>query len=162
MTGSERGARLDTDGMAKSCYRILFLCTGNACRSQMAEAWTRHLLGDLFEAHSAGVSPHGLDPRATAVMKEAGVDMSAHYSKSASELLDISFDLVVTMCDNAAQSCPDFTQATRTLHHNFSDPPKLAKGAGTEEEALAAYRRVRDEIRGFVHTLPQLFDDKAD
>lgn len=135
--------------------KVLFLCTGNACRSQMAEGWARQLHGGHIEAHSAGVRPHGVDPRAMRVMCEAGVDISRHRSKHVDELLDIDFDLVVTVCDNAAESCPVFPQPARKLHRGFQDPPALAKSAASEEEALDHYRRVRDEIRAFVEILPQ-------
>lgn len=134
--------------------RVLFLCTGNACRSQMAEGWTRHLHGDVIEAASAGVSPHGLDPRAVQVMNEAGVDISGHRSKHVDELLDVAFDKVITVCDAAAEACPVFPRPVPKLHHGFQDPPALAANAGNEEEALAQYRRVRDEIRAFVENLP--------
>lgn len=139
--------------------KILFLCTGNACRSQMAEGWARHLLGEGFEAYSAGVAPHGVDPRAVVVMHEAGVGIGDHASKHVDTLLDVPFDLVVTVCDHAAEACPLFPRPVRKLHRGFGDPPKLAQSARTEDEALAHYRRVRDAIRDFVQTLPQLFQD---
>ena len=134
--------------------RILFLCTGNACRSQMAEGWTRSLKGDAFEAYSAGVEKHGLDPRAVQVMAEAGVDISDRRSKLVEELPIQEFDYVVTVCDRANESCPVFFGRTTRVHRGFDDPPKLAAGAATEEEALAPYRRVRDEIRAFVEAMP--------
>jgi arsenate reductase len=134
--------------------RILFLCTGNACRSQMAEGWARHLKGDSLEPYSAGVEVHGLDPRAVRVMAEAGVDISGHRSKHVSELKDIPFDYVVTVCDDARESCPLFPGRTKVVHESFEDPPRLAKDAKTAEEALVHYRRVRDEIKAFVETLP--------
>lgn len=135
--------------------RILFLCTGNACRSQMSEGWARHLKADVIEAYSAGVAPHGVDPRAVNVMAEAGVDISAHTSKHVDELAGVDFDVVVTVCDNAAESCPVFPADVKTVHRSFEDPPRLAKDAATEEEALEHYRRVRDEIRTFIETLPE-------
>jgi len=135
--------------------KILFLCTGNSCRSQMAEGWTRHLKGDLMEPFSAGVEPHGMDPRAVAAMREAGVDISRHQSKDVSTLEDIDFDFVVTVCDRAHESCPFFPAKTRVLHVGFDDPPRLAAGSLTEEEAMAHYRRVRDEIRQFVEGMPE-------
>ena len=134
--------------------RALFLCTGNACRSQMAEGWARHLKGDVLEAHSAGIEPRGLDPRAVRVMAEAGVDISAQRSKHVRELAGIAFDYVVTVCDRAGAACPVFPGRTKVVHVGFDDPPALAGGAATEEEALAHYRRVRDEIRDFVAGLP--------
>ncbi len=130
--------------------KVLFLCTGNSCRSQMAEGWARHLLGDRIEPYSAGVRSSRLDPRAVAVMREAGVDISAQRSKAVDEVLDVPFDLVVTVCDHARESCPVFPRPTRTVHRGFDDPPHLAEGAATDDEALAHYRRVRDEIRAFV------------
>lgn len=135
--------------------RILFLCTGNACRSQICEGWARHLRGDVIEACSAGVAPQGLDPRAVQVMAEVGADISGQRSKHVDELLDVPFDYVVTVCDAAAESCPIFPGEANRLHHGFQDPPRLAKEARTEDEALSHYRRVRDEIRAFVETLPQ-------
>ena len=134
---------------------ILFLCTGNSCRSQMAEAWARHLRGDVLEAHSAGIQTHGLDPRAVRAMAEAGVDISAHRSKHVRELADVPFDWVVTLCGHAYETCPVFPGNTRILQVGFDDPPTLARDAETDEEALAPYRRVRDEIRAFVDTLPE-------
>ena len=138
--------------------RILFLCTGNACRSQMAEGWARHLKGDVLEPYSAGIETHGLDPRAVRVMAEAGVDISAHRSKHLDELAGVAFDAVVTVCDRARESCPLFPGGTRLLHAGFGDPPRLVREAATEEEALDAYRRVRDEIRRFVETLPEVLE----
>ncbi len=134
--------------------RVLFLCTGNSCRSQMAEGWARHLKGDLLAPASAGVEAHGLNPRAVRVMAEAGVDISAQKSRRLEELESLDFDWVVTVCDRARESCPVFPGRARLLHRNFDDPPRLAAGAATEEEALAPYRRVRDEIRRFVESLP--------
>jgi arsenate reductase len=134
--------------------RILFLCTGNSCRSQMAEAWARHLKSDLLEPYSAGTSSHGLNPLAVRVMNEVGVDISRQTSKTIDALLGIDFDAVVTVCDNARESCPIFPGKVRTIHRNFDDPPRLAINAETEEEALSHYRRVRDEIRAFVEGLP--------
>lgn len=129
--------------------KILFLCTGNSCRSQMAEGWARHLRGDEFEVYSAGLEKHGLNPNALKVMSEAGVDISGHESQLLSEL-DVDFDVVVTVCANAHESCPVFTGKAKVIHHGFDDPPRLAKTAKTEEEALDHYRRVRDEIKNFL------------
>ena len=136
--------------------KILFLCTGNSCRSQMAEGWARRLKPDMIEAYSAGIEVHGLNPRAVKVMAEAGVDISHHRSKLLNELCDIAFDWVITVCDNANESCPIFPGKTRRFHVGFDDPPRLAKRAKTEEEALAHYRRVRDEIRDFVEKIPDI------
>jgi len=139
--------------------KLLFLCTGNACRSQMAEGWTKHLKADVIEPHSAGVNPHGLDPRAVKVMAEAGVDISSHRSKHVRELAGIAFDYVVTVCDNANEQCPFFPGKTKVVHVGFDDPPKRAAEARTEEEALDHYRRIRDEIRDFVRKQPMLLTD---
>ena len=135
--------------------KMLFLCTGNSCRSQMAEGWTRLLKNETIEAYSAGVAPHGVDPRAVKAMAESGVDVSAQVSKDVDTLQDIAFDYVITLCDKANQSCPVFPAKTRLLHVGFDDPPKLAAGAQTEEEAMAHYRRVRDAIKEFVEKLPE-------
>ncbi len=131
--------------------RILFLCTGNSCRSQMAEGFARARHGDVLEAYSAGVETHGLNPRAVAVMAEAGVDISGQRSQHVDEHAGLEPDLVVTVCDHAAEVCPVFAGAKRTIHHAFDDP---AKAQGTEEEILAEFRRVRDEIDAWVRDLP--------
>jgi len=130
--------------------KILFLCTGNSCRSQMAEGWGRALLAGKAEVFSAGTNPGAVDPRAIKVMGEAGVDISGHRSKHAAEFKDTAFDLVVTVCDKARESCPVWFGKAEKLHKSFEDPPFLAKDAKTEEEALGHYRRVRDEIKEFV------------
>jgi arsenate reductase (thioredoxin) len=134
--------------------KILFLCTGNSCRSQMAEGLTRHLKGDKIAVFSAGIETHGLNPDAVRVMAEAGVDISGHRSKLLGDLGGMDFDYVVTVCDNAHESCPIFPGKTKVIHVGFDDPPRLASDAKTETERLAPYRRVRDEIREFVETLP--------
>jgi len=138
--------------------RILFLCTGNSCRSQMAEGWARVLLRDSVEAYSAGTTPKSLDPRAIAVMAEAGVDISEQESKTLDSLSEIPFDIVLTVCADADRNCPIFPGNTRKLHRGFDDPPGLADSAADEEEALSHYRRVRDEIRAFVSSLPDLLN----
>ena len=120
----------------------------------MAEGWTRHLRGGLVQAWSAGVEKHGLNPHAVAVMAEAGVDISAHQSKLVTEIADIDFDVVVTVCDRAAATCPVFPGSVRTHPMHFDDPPALARAASSPDQALDHYRRVRDEIRDFVLTLP--------
>jgi len=134
--------------------KILFLCTGNSCRSQMAEGWARYLKGDVLDPYSAGIEVHGLNPYAVKVMKEAGVDISHHRSKHVKELFHIPFDYVVTVCDHANETCPVFPGRVKRLHVGFDDPPRLAATLSSEEEKLAVYRRVRDEIRAFVETLP--------
>ena len=134
--------------------KILFLCTGNSCRSQMAEGWTRHLKKGEIEAHSAGIERHGMNPYAVRVMEEAGVDMSGKKSKTVDELPDLSFDVVVTLCGHASETCPFFAGPVKRVHKGFDDPPSLCAGMTNEEEILAVYRRVRDEIRVFVAGLP--------
>jgi arsenate reductase len=142
--------------------KVLFLCTGNSCRSQMAEGWTRNLKGDAIEAYSAGIETHGLDPLAVRVMAEAGVDISRHRSKHVDELAGIEFDYVVTVCGHAHEHCPMFPGRTKVVHVGFDDPPALAADAADEAEALAHYRRVRDEIRAFVEQLPRALTDRPD
>ncbi|MEX0885763.1 MAG: arsenate reductase ArsC [Phycisphaeraceae bacterium] len=139
---------------ANAKLRVLFLCTGNACRSQMAEGWARQLRGDAIEAYSAGIETHGLNPHAVHVMAEAGVDIASHHSKTLDELADVSFDYVVTVCASAHETCPRFPGEATVVHRGFDDPPRLAAGETDPERALDHYRRVRDEIRAFVETLP--------
>lgn len=129
---------------------VLFLCTGNSCRSQMAEGWARHLHGDRLQVYSAGIETHGLNPHAVRVMAEAGVDISGHCSQTIADHEGVVYDLVITVCGHADEHCPLFPGQTRKIHHGFDDPPRLAQGAASEEEALDHYRRVRDEIRAFV------------
>ena len=133
--------------------KVLFLCSGNSCRSQMAEGWARKLRSDRIEAYSAGAEPAGVHPLALQVMSESGVDISRQRSKHVDELSGTDFDLVVTLCDSAREHCPIPPSATRVRHVGFDDPPKLARNARSEEEALGVYRRVRDEIRQFVKRL---------
>ena len=132
--------------------KVLFLCTGNSCRSQMAEGWVRHLKAAEIEVCSAGIEPHGLDPRAVRVMQEAGVDISSRRSKHLDELAGSTFDYVVTVCGHAHEQCPVFPGSTNVVHIPFDDPPGLA---GSDQEKLDCYRRVRDEIREFVEGLPE-------
>jgi arsenate reductase len=142
-------------GQNKGKLKILFLCTGNSCRSQMAEGWARALKGDVIEAYSAGIETHGLNPSAVKVMAEVGVDISEQKSKNVSDLLGITFDFVVTVCGHASEHCPLFPGRAKIVHVGFDDPPALARDAKTEAEALVHYRRVRDEIKNFVETLPE-------
>ncbi len=135
--------------------KVLFLCTGNSCRSQMAEGWARHLKGSEIDAYSAGIEKHGMNPHAIKVMAEAGVDISKHFSKTTAELGPIVFDYVVTVCGHANETCPFFPAKTKVVHVGFEDPPRLTKELPDGEEKLAVYRRVRDEIRRFVETLPE-------
>lgn len=139
---------------SKKKLKILFLCTGNSCRSQMAEAWTKKLKSNVIDAYSAGTVPKGVDPRAVKAMAEVGIDISTCRSKSTIEFMNMEFDYVITLCDDAQQACPFFPAKTRVLHHGFEDPPALAINARSEEEAMVHYRRIRDEIRAFVNTLP--------
>ena len=136
--------------------KILFLCTGNSCRSQMAEGWGNSLHPDRYEFYSAGIEKHGLNPLAVQVMAEAGVDISTQYSKLLSELESITFDYVITVCDHAHEQCPLFAGKAIRLHQEFPDPPRLAKNAASEEEALGHYRSVRDAIREYLVNLPNI------
>ena len=134
---------------------ILFLCTGNSCRSQMAEGWLRQLKGDVFNVFSAGIQTHGLNPNAVKVMAEAGVDISGQRSQLLSEFDDVPLDYVITVCGHAHESCPVFNghkggTIPQVIHVGFDDPPKLALGFEGADEKLNCYRKVRDEIRDFV------------
>ena len=133
--------------------RILFLCTGYSARSQTAEGWAKHLSGDRVDAYSAGTEPRGVDPRAVKAMAEAGVDISKYRSKSVTDLPNIEFDYVVTLCDDAQQACPFFPAKTAIVHHSFEDPPRLAVNATNEEEAMSHYRRIRDEIKAYIEAM---------
>ena len=141
----------------KEKLKILFLCTGNSCRSQMAEGWAEKLKSDCIEAFSAGVYPVGVSSRAIKIMAEAGVDISGHRSKHVDELCGIKFDYVITLCDNAKESCPLYTGKTKLIHRPFSDPSMLI---GSEEVITAAFRKVRDEIRDFVLSIPESLEAK--
>jgi arsenate reductase len=140
--------------------KILFLCTGNSCRSQMAEGWVRHLKGDVIEAHSAGINAQGLNPLAVKVMAEAGVDIAHCESKTVDTMLDQDLDVVVTVCGHAHETCPMFPGKANIIHVGFDDPPALAQNCGSETEALVHYRRVRDEIRAFAETLPSALEKR--
>ncbi len=141
--------------------KVLFLCTGNSCRSQMAEGWARAIKGDVIDAYSAGTDPHGMNARAIAVMQEAGIDITGQHSKHINELAAVPFDYVVTVCDSANESCPVLPGSAKRVHVGFDDPPRLAKDAKSDSEALPHYRRVRDEIRTFVERLPGALTQKA-
>ena len=135
--------------------KVLFLCTGNSCRSQMAEGWAKKLLAGEVEAYSAGTRPGGeTDPRAVKAMAEAGGDISGQKPKNLDIFKDASFDLVVTLCDNARETCPVYWGKARKMHNGFDDPATVAGKEATEQEALPHYRRVRDEIKAFVESLP--------
>jgi arsenate reductase len=137
--------------------KVLFLCTGNSCRSQMAEGWARHLKGDVLEPYSAGIEKHGMNPHAVRVMAEMGVDLASHYSKTLEDIGPVRFDYVVTVCGHAHEHCPVFPGKAKVVHVGFEDPPKLTKEMPDGEPKLAVYRRVRDEIRSFIETLPEAF-----
>ncbi len=127
--------------------RILILCTGNSCRSQMAEGYLKHFAGAKAEVFSAGIEAHGVNPRAIAIMKEDGIDISNHTSNTVDEYAHLDFDYVITVCDNARENCPYFPAQVKQLHHNFPDP---AKATGTEEEINAQFRSVRNMIKVFM------------
>jgi len=127
--------------------RVLFLCTGNSARSQMAEGFLRHLAGDRYEVLSAGIQPKGLNPLAVRVMRELGIDISGQRSKDVSEFLGQNFSYVITVCDRAKESCPVFPSPAQRLHWSLEDP---AEAEGCEEDRLAVFRRVRDEIAGHI------------
>ena len=137
---------------------ILFLCTGNSCRSQMAEGWVKALKKHQIEAYSAGIKKHGLNPFAVKVMAEAGVDISKQESNLINELPIKDFDWVITLCGHADETCPFFPG--KRIHVGFDDPPKLAEQAATDEEKRVHYRRVRDEIKDFVLSLPDFLENK--
>lgn len=144
---------------------VLFLCTGNSCRSQIAEGWTRHLKGGVIEPYSAGIETHGLNPNAVKVMAEAGVDISGHKSQHIEEFKDVKLDMVVTVCGHAHETCPFFPGNAKVVHVGFDDPPKMAKElaeqSASEEELLDCYRIVRDEIKAFVETLPESLNERS-
>ena len=137
-----------------SKLKVLFLCTGNSCRSQMAEGWARQLKADVIESYSAGIEKHGMNLHAIKVMAEAGVDITGQYSKTVAELDPVQFDYVVTVCGHANEHCPLFPGKAKVVHVGFDDPPKLSAGLPDDEAKLVIYRCVRDQIRKFVETLP--------
>ena len=126
--------------------KVLVLCTGNSCRSQIAEAYLRHFAGEKAEIYSAGVETHGVNPRAISTMKEDSIDISQHTSNNIDEYFNIDFDFVITVCDNAKERCPFFPTNAKKFHHNFPDP---AKATGTEEEILEQFRQVRQMIKSY-------------
>lgn len=136
--------------------KLLFLCTGNSCRSQMAEGWLKHLRGDDFEVFSAGIEAHGLNPLALRAMQEVGVDISSQRSQLLEELPVEQLDYVLSVCGHADQHCPDLPKGVQRVHLGFEDPPKLAAGAANDEEAMPHYRRVRDEIKQQLQNIDQL------
>ena len=135
-------------------YNILFLCTGNSCRSQIAEGLARHFKKSSINAFSAGTEPKTIDPFAVEVMKEIGIDISSQYSKSISQLGNTEFDYVITLCDSAQKNCPFFPARYGIIHRSFDDPIRFAKNETDKQEKLKHYRRVRDEIKAFIETLP--------
>jgi arsenate reductase len=142
----------------KEKIKVLFLCTGNACRSQMAEGWARHLKSDVIEAYSGGVWPVGVSSRAIQVMAEAGVDISSHTSDHVDDFKTIDFDYVITLCDNARNQCPIFNGKARLIHRAFEDPTFVM---GSSDAIMAAFRQTRDLIKAFVETLPESLKDNA-
>lgn len=138
--------------------KILFLCTGNSCRSQMAEGFAKKYFGDKFDIYSAGIEKHGMNQRAIKVMSERGVDLSTHTSKTLEDLGQIHFDIVFTVCGHANENCPLFLGKAKVKHVGFDDPPKLTLGMTDEEEILTHYRRVRDEIESFTKNLDQYLE----
>lgn len=135
--------------------KVLFLCTGNSCRSQMAEGWVKHLKGDVIEAYSAGIETHGLNPNAVKVMEEAGVDITEHKSQHIDEFKNIDLDYIVTVCGHANENCPIFPAKCQVIHVGFDDPPKMAEECDDDEDKLNCYRKVRDQIKKFIETLPE-------
>ncbi|MFW5837739.1 MAG: arsenate reductase ArsC [Desulfovibrionaceae bacterium] len=142
-------------------FTILFLCTGNSCRSQMADGFVNGLRGDEMRAYSAGVERHGLNPYAVKAMAEAGLDISSATSKTVDELPDVAFDAIVTLCGHARDTCPYFPSSARRVHVGFDDPPRMAQGLEDEEAIMDCYRAVRDQIRRFVEGLPASLDTGA-
>lgn len=140
--------------------KVLFLCTDNSCRSQMAEGFARHLIGNTVTPFSAGIEAKGLDPYAIRVMKESGIDISDQHSKTVDKLAGIEFDYCITLCGHAEENCPVFPAKTKIIHQGFDDPPKLAANAKSEEERISHYRRIRDEIRKYIETLPASLKQK--
>jgi arsenate reductase len=141
-----------------SKLKVLFLCTGNSCRSQMAEGYARALKGDLIEPFSAGVMAAGVHPNAVKVMGEDGVDISGQTSQVLDEFIEVEFNYVITLCGHAAANCPFFPGAVKRIHHPFDDPPSLAVTARNQEEALSHFRRVRDEIKAYILGMPANLD----
>jgi arsenate reductase len=130
--------------------RVLILCTGNSARSQMAEGLLREMAGDRFEVESAGVNPSRVRPEAVEAMREVGIDISGHRSKSADEFVGQDFDYIITVCDYARETCPFFPGRAESIHHSFEDPP--APGAADSETTMAVFRQVRDEIKAWLNT----------
>ena len=139
--------------------KVLFLCTGNSCRSQIAEGWARYLHGDVLEPYSAGIEVHGMNRNAVKVMEEAGMDIASHRSKHLEDIQDIPFDVIITVCDHAHETCPFFPGTAKRIHAGFDDPPRLAQSINDPEKKLDCYRKVRDEIRDFIVQLPDVIEN---
>lgn len=139
--------------------KVLFLCTGNSCRSQIAEGWARYLHGDVLEPYSAGIEVHGMNQNAVKVMEEAGIDIASHRSKHLEDIQDIPFDAIITVCDHAHETCPFFPGTAKRIHAGFDDPPRLAQSINDPEKKLDCYRKVRDEIRDFIAQLPDVIEN---
>jgi arsenate reductase len=135
----------------KEKIKVLFLCTGNSCRSQIAEGWASHLKGNIIDVYSAGIRPIGVSPRAIKVMAEAGVDISTQKSQHLDEFSEIDFDYVITLCDNAAENCPVFTGQAKVFHKPFEDP---YFASGSEEDIMETFRKVRNDIKEFIEMMP--------
>jgi len=146
------------DEARPSKVKVLFLCTHNSCRSQMAEGWTHKLKSDVVEAHSAGTETRKVDPYVIKVMMEDGVNIYNYKSKHVDTMVDQEFDYVITVCDDAREVCPVFPKATKLLHVRFDDPSAMAEDARSEKESLQNYRRIRDEIRAFIEELPEALE----
>ena len=143
----------------KKAKNLLVLCTGNSCRSQMAEGWLRHYLSDKVNVYSAGIETHGVNPWAVAVMKEAGIDISNHTSNHIDEYRDIEFDLILTVCDHAKENCPYFPSHAKRVHNSFPDP---AGATGSEEEIMDEFRKVRDIIKNYSLELAYSLEESVD
>jgi arsenate reductase len=144
-----------------SKLNILFLCTGNSCRSQMAEGWCHHFHNQRYNSYSAGIETHGLNPWALKVMEEQGLDISHHQSQTLEDLGDIKFDYVFTVCGHAHEHCPIFQGQAKIIHMGFDDPPKLAAGLTEESEILPIYRRVRDHIKESISNLEKTIHENC-
>ena len=142
----------------KEKIKVLFLCTGNSCRSQIAEGWASHLKGSIIDVYSAGIRPIGVSSRAIKVMAEEGVDISSQKSQHLDEFSEIDFDYVITLCDNAAENCPVFSGQAKVFHKPFEDP---YFASGSEEEILETFRKVRNEIREFIEEMPNNLKDSG-
>jgi arsenate reductase len=142
----------------KNKIKVLFLCTGNACRSQIAEGWAKHLKSDVMEAYSAGIAPGNLNQMAVKIMAEAGVDISKQKPKHVDELKGIDFNYVVTVCDNAREGCPIFPRKTKFIHKSFEDPSFTT---GSEQQIKAAFVKLRDQMKEFVEEMPEIFEKES-